>query len=544
MLLARLAQAGHLELLSNHATQGEFLEARVEAYQHDAKRYPMYFVGDHAGAALLKPTAPKSGSATAFLRTKLQDWSTNPSPDLIASFPGKKERKTFLKEFGRILTNETGAAITLALFRKQLGKLNRCQRVVGLLGREISERYTEHYCVSENGELPTGIAGLTGFDALSTMFPFYDVKVLGTIVQNLGAESLVSDELLDQFLAHRGQQAHVLFTDRLRVFLGGLCYSSGNTQPCQPSGAAREILRQKALRFLQRVDRPLSTNRRVIDLLFAFTSRLVETIDRAMKNNEFAKGVGVMENEVSSMRTTTVLLVVAAEVEHDAVVEAASRAGLPAYERRFHGDHTYFELGVLGGCRLLLVKCSAGSGGPSGALPTLLDAVRDIGPDSIIMCGIAFGLKKEKQNLCDILLSKQIMAYDLKRVTEDERGHMTITPRGDRPSASPRLYDRFWNGARDWNVAKVHEGLMLSGDTLVDSPTFKAELLRLEPEAIGGEMEASAVYIASLKAHIDWIVVKAICDWGEKKDKRDQQAAAKNAASLVFHVIRQGGISQ
>ena len=138
------------------------------------------------------------------------------------------------------------------------------------------------------------------------------------------------------------------------------------------------------------------------------------------------------------------------------------------------------------------------------------------------MVGIAFGTKPDKQKLCEVLISKQMMAYDLKRVTEGPDGIVTITPRDDRASSSPRLYERFWAGSRDWRVTKTHFGLLLSGDTLVDSKSFKEELLKLEPEAIGGEMEGAGLYVSAIKGHIDWIIVKAIVDWGESKDKSHQ----------------------
>jgi nucleoside phosphorylase len=53
-------------------------------------------------------------------------------------------------------------------------------------------------------------------------------------------------------------------------------------------------------------------------------------------------------------------------------------------------------------------------------------------------------------------------------------------------------------------------------------------------------MEAAGVYVAGLKGHVDWIIVKAICDWGENKEKGHQAPAAKNAVELVFHVIKKG----
>jgi nucleoside phosphorylase len=164
------------------------------------------------------------------------------------------------------------------------------------------------------------------------------------------------------------------------------------------------------------------------------------------------------------------------------------------------------------------------------------------------MVGIAFGLKPDKQKIGDILVSRQICCYDLQRVTELTPGEITNTPRGDRVTSAPRLLDRFEAGTVGWEGGKVRFGLVLSGDKLVDSATLKANLLALEPEAIGGEMEAAGVYAAAYKGKVDWIMVKAICDWGEAKNTpnkdEDQARAARNAAEFVFQVIREGGLAE
>ena len=91
---------------------------------------------------------------------------------------------------------------------------------------------------------------------------------------------------------------------------------------------------------------------------------------------------------------------------------------------------------------------------------------------------------------------------------------------------------------------------------------FRDQLLALEPEAIGGEMEGIGLYTAAQGEKVDWILVKAICDWADgnketdktskastensdkaiKKTKttstvRDQKIAARNAAQFVIHVL-------
>ena len=95
---------------------------------------------------------------------------------------------------------------------------------------------------------------------------------------------------------------------------------------------------------------------------------------------------------------------------------------------------------------------------------------------------------------------------------------------------------------------KVRFGTVLSGEKLVDNLGFRENLKELEPEAIGGEMEGTGVFAACHERVAHWLVVKAICDWGDgnkAEDKDDRQKlAAKNAATLVFTALQRGGFAR
>ncbi|MBN1810847.1 MAG: hypothetical protein JXA14_03330, partial [Anaerolineae bacterium] len=144
----------------------------------------------------------------------------------------------------------------------------------------------------------------------------------------------------------------------------------------------------------------------------------------------------------------------------------------------------------------------------------------------------------DKQQLGDILVAKQLLAYEPQKV-DLKRGQI---PRGDRTTSAERLLDRFRSGDNDWQGAPTHFGLVVSGEKLVNDPAFRDWLLKTEPEAIGGEMEGAGLYVAARDAKVDWILVKAICDWGDG-DKNDeaQPRAARNAAQFVLHVLQLGG---
>ncbi|MCP4702539.1 MAG: tetratricopeptide repeat protein [Gammaproteobacteria bacterium] len=231
-------------------------------------------------------------------------------------------------------------------------------------------------------------------------------------------------------------------------------------------------------------------------------------------------------------------MVTATKTEARAVLETFSKAPDGDRTRRIIGNKTYYSLGVHGGAPVFMTQSEMGIATPGGSLPTIQQAIQDLRPQAVIMCGIAFGLRPDKQQLGDILIARQILYYEPGK-TDTRQGRIS---RGDRAVASIRLLDRFRSGDNDWQGARTHFGLVLSGEKLVNDPDLRDSFLKTEPEAVGGEMEGAGLYAAASQTKTDWILVKAICDWadGDKNDE-DQSSAARNAAEFVLHVLQLGG---
>ncbi len=238
--------------------------------------------------------------------------------------------------------------------------------------------------------------------------------------------------------------------------------------------------------------------------------------------------------------TPCVLIVTVTKVEVQAVLDVFSKAAGKRWTRRFIGSKTYYNLYTHGGVPVFMVQSGMGIATPGGALSTVRQAIQDLEPQAIIMCGIAFGLQPDKQQLGDILVAEQIQYYEPQKV-DRRRGHIS---RGDRVTSDALPLDRFRSGDLEWQGAPTHFGLVLSGEKLVNDPAFQNMLLEAEPEAVGGEMEGAGLYAAARDAKVDWILVKAICDWadGEKNDDA-HPLAARNAAQFVLHVLQLGGWS-
>ncbi|HEX9951963.1 MAG TPA: hypothetical protein VGB53_09365, partial [Rubricoccaceae bacterium] len=205
------------------------------------------------------------------------------------------------------------------------------------------------------------------------------------------------------------------------------------------------------------------------------------------------------------------LLVTVTTVETKAVLQAfrdatGQEAVITPISRK-----TYYDLGVVNGTRVMLVRSEPGTAGLGAGMQTVQKGVEALSPAAVIMVGIAFGVDEEEQAIGDVLVSKQLVPYESQRVGQKD-GELHVIPRGPRVECSPWLLDRCRSAELSFDRAKVRVGLVLSGEKLVDNLAFRDELVAMEPEAVGGEMEGAGLYVACQDAKVDWILIKAICD--------------------------------
>jgi nucleoside phosphorylase len=237
------------------------------------------------------------------------------------------------------------------------------------------------------------------------------------------------------------------------------------------------------------------------------------------------------------------LLVTVTKVEATALLSAwEAVSGTPSKPRVINGK-IYHSLGSVGGLNHFMVQSEMGTIGLGAALLTVHEGIEALSPTAVIMVGIAFGVDPSTQKIGDILVSQRIQSYEPQRLGRGLPATPKVVPRGDRASASPRLLNWFHAGDLTWKGAPVRFGLILSGEKLVDNQDFRNQLIRLEPEAIGGEMEGAGLYAAAQNSNTEWILVKAISDWADGTRDTDkiaiQENAARNAAQFVLHVLSQ-----
>jgi nucleoside phosphorylase len=231
-----------------------------------------------------------------------------------------------------------------------------------------------------------------------------------------------------------------------------------------------------------------------------------------------------------------VLVVCVTDIEMQALRDAfAAETGQRRQPTQI-GRKEYFELGTLNTNSVLLTRTEMGAVSPGSSLQSVAEAIQAVRPISVLLVGIAFGVDEAKQAIGNVLVSKQLFQYESQKISVDG-----VIFRGDRVSASTWLLEKFRNAALDWKGAKVEFGLLLTGEKLIDNYSLREQLRGFEPEAIGGEMEGAGLYSACRERNVDWIIIKAICDWahnkGVQKEER-QRLAAKNCAEFIVHAMK------
>jgi nucleoside phosphorylase len=233
-----------------------------------------------------------------------------------------------------------------------------------------------------------------------------------------------------------------------------------------------------------------------------------------------------------------IAIIVATEVELKYALAALSP--LPRYRKIWkvtQGSDTYY-LGKFGEFQCVLMLSSMSSQGPTGSTLSANEVLHEWNPSAALLIGIAFGAVKGKQLPADVLVSDQVIPYELQRVGEK------LVFRNPVPPSSPALVNRFkhaldWTFKRpDGSLCSKHIGPLLSGDKLIDNIEFKDSLFTEYPTAIGGEMEGAGFWAAADRARTHWIIVKSVCDWADgEKHKSYQPMAAASAVSLSLHVF-------
>ena len=519
-LLRDMVKARIVVPTSNFATSDEFLARRIVLYQHDRKRYPMYFkaVFAHQLAAIQPVHVVKTGATESLVRS-LGVWTEGQLNPSNASYDrARKIVHTGLQE-------RKGEAVTAALFARH-AKMDK--EVLSIIRRLISMDYTKHYMESCKADILTGIQGLALYDSLAVRFPFYDTLLFKALLEFTKVELNTEADLRRSIEGVVMEMNHPVHGRLQMLWDTVIRHISGGNISIPSSFSDRAVIQSQMLSRLRRLDACSDLGRKRCKFSL---SRIVNVLESliAGAGQQAVGGVGLLSK--GNGLGVKVVFLVATDTEQEKVFEVLK-------SRNVHLDAVSLPLlsawkGDLGGNReIWLVRSEMGSLDQSGSMLTTSDIIHRLDPDFIIMPGIAFGLRPEKQKLGDILVGKFVSDYETLKVTDTDS-----IDRGAKPECSAELLSKARMVGKMWTLSAVHIGQVVSGCKLSNSQALVDELRNRYPEAIGGEMEGTGLASTCQRHQVQWVLIKAICDWGVKKDDAAQNVAASNAVEFCFRIV-------
>lgn len=229
------------------------------------------------------------------------------------------------------------------------------------------------------------------------------------------------------------------------------------------------------------------------------------------------------------------------------IIEPISDVGVVETE---HAGRLY-TIGKIGQFNIIHCKCSnMGSQEKGASILTTRNALDDWPCiKAVIMVGIAFGMYDEaegdtKQHFSDVLVSSKIFPYDNQKLKSGD-----VEFRGEWHDANEILIKAFEEIGKTWSVenlfgerVRIEIAPLLSGEKLIDDKNERNKLRDHFKESRGGEMEGIGLASACNDVSKPWVLIKAICDFGDgKKAKRkpEKQDNAARSACLALQCALQ-----
>jgi nucleoside phosphorylase len=193
--------------------------------------------------------------------------------------------------------------------------------------------------------------------------------------------------------------------------------------------------------------------------------------------------------------------------------------------------------------------------GELSAANATTDALATWNPNFVLMVGIAGGIAQDDLDLGDVIVADQVVGYEYGKVKGNR-----IMPRDRVYPASALLLDRvrnFWDDAWAGQVnaprptpagrdkSKRFVGPIASGNKVIASKLFQAQLKERWPKLIAVETEAEGVFAAVFdrpQIH-GTLVIRGISDMADKaKNDAWQEYAANAAAAYTIAWLKSGPV--
>jgi nucleoside phosphorylase len=530
-VVSKFIAAGIIDATTQSATIEDFIVSRQKLYQHVPKRYPFFFERAEELMGIRLGTR-NDFSMTKSLAQKLLAYEPGSLPLDLSRAHGADRLilDESLAPIQQKLLRRDGRAITRDLLESSVTSEKLSPQQLGASARIISALYMQTYENQRSLRTCTGIPDFP-FVEKTDNFPSFDFPVLEGILVALAGRNALTKFDVESIALLYGNGEHQEFGYYVEAFLEA---SMSVVRPLVNQPGALQSTRVLLIQFLHRelgLSTPLSFGS-LSEFFKAATNRLFEHGQRiAERNHLFAERwrVYVPETNIGLVMMTT-----ATDTEDKALFQALAESGFSRSNTLRTGPCFVTEYRFGHKLRLYHLRTSAGSIGVNSAGAALPPTIASLAPEYVISAGICFGLKSSKyghghQQLGDVIVAGHVHDYESKRLGDP------IRDRGERLPAGPTLLSAT-RIARDQTTRdgwEIQEGLVLSGQKLVDDKDFVERLRSDFPDAIAGEMEGNAVATACNHAQKQWIVIKGICDWGMDKEDGNQNVAASRACRLA-----------
>ena len=265
----------------------------------------------------------------------------------------------------------------------------------------------------------------------------------------------------------------------------------------------------------------------------------LEDIDKTLQEKLIEN---LTKEEDEFIKATKFILVTATDIEYRAVMGQAmsTRSDKKFLKVIVEDGSANFILGNYGPSKVAIIKTGTGP----DETKTIPEPVKKVvKAEYVIAIGVCFGAKESKTkelgnktNMGDIIIAESIID-----TTEKHHEGVKIIVIPETYHCGEKLFNMLRHDdtiETEGKSVKIHHGHLASEESLYRSAKHKEEILGQVPQALGGEMEANGIREVADREKFEWIVIKAIVEWGdEDKNKKWQPFGAVSCARYVLECL-------
>ena len=506
-LLCKLENVALAFFPGGDRTLESFLEKRRKLYHHDKKKYSIYFTDKEKNMPWPSHVKIMHGDTTKKLTMGFYQLIENDDPYGFGKLLHGKEKNTIAKQLR--YREKNSLAVTFKLFSKCHISVQTKQ----ILKRYINCMYNLRYLKEYGGYYMTGVPGLGYYDSYQSSGIYYDFQYLNSIFYKLNLipdiKTSSVDDLFLRLCLLKSNSLYRRFLKEVKIF----------ATICNHLFHKEKILFENILSLLGNGGKNGNIEDKLV-LLWRVNHNLIQKYPEIKERNEF------MEDDWKR-----ILILSASPLEYRILRQTARKYGFHFIDKNAKNEEfSYAECLDVEDSKLYLARTAVG---PMNSSSTIQGLQEEINPDYIVMGGICIGLVRDKQKLGKLLISRQIQIYDSYKLTD--KGKIL---RGDVITSNRYLYDKFLLESFEYDTSDVDEGLIVSANVLSNCEEYVKQIKEERPDAIGFEMEGGGLIHAARIFQDKWILIKAISDWGYRKDDDFQEKAAEMSYRFIFDTIK------